>query len=426
VGFLKRVKRVIGREPGDDGLAFGLQAPGAWTFGGPFIGESMSRAHLELCAIDERSATVKNIGSNKLRINGELRTEAVVGVNDVLAVGGYVFLITMRPAVIPKLEFWKEPSPAFGEADVHDIVGETAIVWALRDRLAQLARMRTAVLIHGESGTGKEACAKAIHALSRRKGPFVAENMPTCDTDMGLAHLFGHGKEATGQKGLQARLGRIQMATGGTFFMDEIGELSMRMQACLLRLMQFNEVVPVGSSETQVVDVRLVAATNREIHDRDSLKFDLCGRLTDRVLTPSLNERREDIMLIVRHLVLAMCAESPDHPAHRFVRHVERKPSTIAVDPDFVVTLLRHDFLTNVHELKVLVAASMAQHAAAGVLRTPTTAVQWRPIGSADARVDTASVDVAEARKLVAELGITEAARRLGISRHALRRLLMK
>jgi psp operon transcriptional activator len=102
-----------------------------------------------------------------------------------------------------------------------------------------------------------------------------------------VTHLFGHGAEVTGQKGLKARIGRIESAVGGTFFIDEIGEISQRMQASLLRLVQFREVVPMGDNDGRVVDVRILAATNRHIHDRQHLKFDLAGRLTDRVMTPT-------------------------------------------------------------------------------------------------------------------------------------------
>ncbi|MFN8574118.1 MAG: sigma-54 dependent transcriptional regulator [Gemmatimonadaceae bacterium] len=200
------------------------------------------------------------------------------------------------------LQIDKTPEPGF-----EGIVGESKSLRAVLRQAGQVAPVETTVLITGETGTGKELIARAIHeASARRARPFVAINCGAIAQGLVESELFGHERGAfTGA--LQRRIGRFEMADGGTLFLDEVGELPLETQVKLLRVLQEREFERVGSTRAQSVDVRVIAATHRDLEaDVAAGRFraDLYYRLNVFPLRmPSLRERAGDIPLLVRHFL---------------------------------------------------------------------------------------------------------------------------
>lgn len=186
-------------------------------------------------------------------------------------------------------------------------IGDSQVMRQVFDHARRAALAESTVLIVGESGTGKELIAKASHSNSpRSRGPFVTVNMATVPESRVESELFGHIKGAfTGAT--ESRAGRFQAADGGTLFIDEIGDFASASQAKLLRVLEDNCVTPVGSNDDQQVDVRVVAATSRNLGELvrdDEFREDLYYRLNVVMISlPPLRERKEDIPLLVRHFV---------------------------------------------------------------------------------------------------------------------------
>jgi len=185
------------------------------------------------------------------------------------------------------------------------MIGESPLMLALRQRIAQIAPTSETVLITGESGTGKELVARAVHAESNRSGaPLVSLNCPVLSAQLMESELFGHERGAfTGAD--TSRTGRFELADGGTILLDEITEIELPLQAKLLRVLQERTFERVGTSESINVDVRVLATTNRDLQEEVSegnFREDLYFRLAVVPLTvPALRQRREDIPLLVRH-----------------------------------------------------------------------------------------------------------------------------
>jgi transcriptional regulator with GAF, ATPase, and Fis domain len=200
----------------------------------------------------------------------------------------------------------------------------------------------TTVLIRGESGTGKELAAQAVHTNSpRRERPFVAINCAALTETLLESELFGHERGAfTGA--LAQKKGKLEVADGGTLFLDEVGELAPVLQAKLLRVLQEREFERVGGTKTIRVDVRLVAATNRDLEEavrRGSFRQDLYYRLNVVAFEmPSLRERREDIALLASYF------------ASRYAARFKRKVTGIA--PEARELLTSYDWPGNVRELE--------------------------------------------------------------------------
>jgi PAS domain S-box-containing protein len=188
-----------------------------------------------------------------------------------------------------------------------EIVGTAPAVTALLSRVSKVASSDSTVLITGETGTGKELVARAIHRRSRRASrAFVAVNCAAIPRDLIASELFGHEKGAfTGA--LQRRLGRFELADGGTIFLDEVGELAPDTQVALLRVLQEREFERVGGQHPIRVDVRVIAATNRDLTEAVAdgrLREDLFYRLDVFPLeVPPLRERQEDITLLVEYFI---------------------------------------------------------------------------------------------------------------------------
>jgi formate hydrogenlyase transcriptional activator len=188
-----------------------------------------------------------------------------------------------------------------------DIIGSSSALQRVLEQVAIVAPTNATVLLHGETGTGKELVARAIHKLSRRRHrSFVCMNCAATPSGLLESDVFGHEKGAfTGA--LIQKKGRFELADGGTFFLDEIGDISLELQPKLLRAVQEQEFERLGSTRTIQVDVRMIAATHRSLREmvRDgSFREDLFYRLNVfPIEIPPLRERREDIPLLVNYFV---------------------------------------------------------------------------------------------------------------------------
>jgi formate hydrogenlyase transcriptional activator len=186
-----------------------------------------------------------------------------------------------------------------------EIVGTSPALQTVLSRISKVAPSDSTVLITGETGTGKELVARAIHRRSRRSGrAFVSVNCAAIPRDLIASELFGHEKGAfTGA--MQRRLGRFEMADGGTIFLDEVGELSPETQVALLRVLQEREFERVGGGQTIHVDVRVIAATNRDLEAaaaNGTFRQDLFYRLNVfPIEVPPLRERKDDILMLVEY-----------------------------------------------------------------------------------------------------------------------------
>ncbi|HJW81583.1 MAG TPA: sigma-54 dependent transcriptional regulator, partial [Acidiferrobacterales bacterium] len=194
------------------------------------------------------------------------------------------------------------------------LLGESPATRHLIEEIEKVAPYKTNVLITGESGTGKELVARTIHNLGpRRDRPWVAINCSAIPRDLMESELFGYVKGAfTGAA--QTRLGRLEQAQGGTLFLDEIGDLDLALQTKLLRVLQEREFSPVGSDQVRKVDVRIMAATNRDLKEmvrEGRFREDLFYRLdVYSIVVPPLRERREDVPLLAQAFLHELAADT--------------------------------------------------------------------------------------------------------------------
>src|SRR5436309_15589788 len=198
------------------------------------------------------------------------------------------------------------------------MVGASAAIQGLRSATAQAAPSNGRVMIFGEHGTGKELVARSIHFQSlRASGPFVEVNCAAIPEELIESELFGHTRGAfTGA--LTAKKGKFELADGGTLFLDEIADMTLKTQAKVLRVLQEQKVEPVGGTGSVTVDVRVIAATNKNLEEeirRGAFREDLFFRLNVIPFhVPPLRERREDIPLLARHFMAALSAEYGRRP----------------------------------------------------------------------------------------------------------------
>jgi two-component system nitrogen regulation response regulator NtrX len=222
------------------------------------------------------------------------------------------------------------------------MIGTSPAMKAVQDAIALAAPSKASVLVMGESGTGKELVARAIHRNSPRASrPFVKVNCAAIPEELIESELFGHEKGSfTGA--LRDQTGKFAQADGGTIFLDEVGDMSGRTQAKVLRALQDGEIEPVGAAKSFVVDVRVIAATNKRLEDEIAagrFREDLFYRLNVvPIHIPALRERREDIPALVGWFAEAFCRENG------------LKPKTIAADA--VEVLSRAPWRGNVRELR--------------------------------------------------------------------------
>jgi transcriptional regulator with GAF, ATPase, and Fis domain len=187
------------------------------------------------------------------------------------------------------------------------IIGQSPALKKVFGVLAKVAPTESTVLVTGESGTGKELLVRALHANSKRADkPFVPINCGAIPRELLESELFGHEKGAF-THAIRSRAGRFELADGGTIFLDEIGELDLSLQVKILRVLQEREFERVGGSKTQQVDVRIVAATNRDLEDevnKGNFREDLFYRLNVIPLhLPPLRQRGNDVSLLADHFL---------------------------------------------------------------------------------------------------------------------------
>ena len=304
--------------------------------------------------------------------------------------------------------------------DRRSIIGRSEIITNLLDTVAQIAPTEASVLLTGESGTGKEMIAGAIHFNSMRKeGPFIKINCAALTETLLESELFGHERGSfTGAD--RRKEGKFKQADHGTLFLDEVSEMSLAMQVKLLRVLQERELTRVGGEEVIKVDVRIIAATNRDLlQEIEAGRFrdDLFYRLNVITLNvPALRERREDIPLLA-HQFLTMFAEKNRKPLKGFT-------------PQAMDHMLRHDWPGNVRELMnsiergvVLSRGEYLDTQDLALVVRPSAAqipdIQGQPLEEVEKAAILRTLEQANGNK-------SETARRLGITRRTLHQKLKK
>ncbi len=295
-----------------------------------------------------------------------------------------------------------------------EIIGESVPIKALRQQIALMAATNGRVLIYGESGTGKELVAHAIHAQSgRAEGPFVEVNCAALPDDLIEAELFG---QRPGAPGVAApKIGKFEKADGGTLFLDEVGDMSLRVQAKLLRVLDEQRIEPVGAPQPVQVDVRVIASTNKNLEEeieRGNFREDLFYRLNVIPFeVPPLRERVEDIPLLAEHFL------------EEFAAAYGRKRKELT--PEAVRVLQQYPWPGNVRELKNLMERIVimypqtridARHIPLPAGRRAAERVQERPVSLQEVRQE------AERRYILKKLeetggNITRTAELLGLER---------
>ncbi len=304
-----------------------------------------------------------------------------------------------------------------------EMVGESLALRKVYDLIRRVAPAETTVLVLGENGTGKELAARAIHRGSpRRDKPFVAINCATLKDALLESELFGHEKGSfTGA--IAQKKGRIEVAESGTLFLDEIGELDLPLQAKLLRVLQEREYERVGGTGTLKADVRVVAATNRDIKQSikdGKFREDLFYRLN--VVSfemPPLRQRKEDIPLLAAHFIA------------RFKARVNRPVE--GVSSEARALLLRHDWPGNVRELENTIERAMVLGSTTLILPEdlPESLMESEPDSTLPLPAYHLGVQEAKRKQIldaiqVASGNISEAARALGVHPNYLHRLVTK
>ena len=306
---------------------------------------------------------------------------------------------------------------------LENLIGESSAMHEIFDTIRQVAPSRATVLLTGESGTGKELIAHAIHNLSsRNKTRFIAFNCAAFSPQLIESELFGHERGAfTGA--IERRVGRFEQAAGGTLFLDEIGEIDSNIQVKLLRALDPGLFERVGGNQSIQADVRLIAATNRDLAAlvrEGKFREDLYYRLAVvQIRVPPLRERKEDIPLLANTFLKEICER--DGKAFR------------PLSPDAMEALLRYDWPGNVRELKGAIdsGVTLATGNQITVKDLPLTVqgasggLPLREVGNQDF-VNIHDNEVRLIMRALDESGgnRTEAAKKLGISRRTLHRRL--
>jgi len=294
------------------------------------------------------------------------------------------------------------------------IIGSSPALESVLEQVERVAPTDSTVLIQGETGTGKELIARAVHNLSARCGrPFIKLNCAAIPFDLLESELFGHERGAfTGA--IAQKIGRFELADKGTLFLDEVGDIPLGLQPKLLRVLQEQEFERLGSTRTHQVDVRLVAATNRNLVDmvkRNEFRSDLYYRLNVfPVPLPPLRARREDIPALVEHFV--------DIYARRMSKQIDQ------ISPQTMSELTSYTWPGNIRELQnfiersVILTSGNVLESPLASLRNPAEAESLGPTTMEDAEREHIRKILEQTRWVVA--GPNGAAARLGIKRSTL------
>jgi len=303
------------------------------------------------------------------------------------------------------------------EREFEGIVANSDPMWNLFAMIQRVAPHFRSILIHGPTGAGKDLVATALHRRSRVAGKFVVLNCSAVVETLFESELFGHVRGAfTGAD--RDKTGLFELANGGTLFLDEIGDMPLPTQAKLLRALQNQEVLPVGSLTPRKVNVRIIAATHRELRaeiGNGRFREDLYYRLSMvELAVPPLKDRPEDIPLLALHFV------------QKFSREYSRKLDGLT--PRASIVLQRHDWPGNVRELEHVIgrACMLADGTRLDVEDFPEHLMHLSRTPEATPEATTSSLAEQERRLLEEALRASggnqsEAARRLGIGRDALR-----
>jgi len=294
------------------------------------------------------------------------------------------------------------------------IIGSCDLIRGVCEVIRRVAPMPSTVLIQGESGTGKELAARAIHKFSGRSGSFVPINCGAMQPELLESELFGHAKGAfTGA--VKAREGLFSYADGGTLFLDEIGEMPLAMQTRLLRVMEDRTVRPVGGNRATPVDVRIIAATNRDLKaevDKGNFREDLFYRLNVlSIRMPALRERIQDLPELIAYFANSIATDLG----------VAAPPIS---EPE-IMQLAQYDWPGNIRELKNVMERCLLLNQSPSQ-SLPSAAVDGLSGGNPSDR-DDLSLEAIERRHILRVLDMehgnkSAAARRLGVSRKTLER----
>jgi len=405
--------------PGGDGSITRLQA-GATLFGrdgacaGCLPSASVSRTHAEIRWTPGSAPMLRDLDStNGVFLNARRIRQAPLKTRDVIKIGDFIGVLVSLPA---------DGSTGWTFEEVTDGY------WAGPALLAALAPARLVattdlpVVIQGETGSGKEGAARAIARWSGRSGPFTAVNCAALPEALAEGELFGYRKGAFSGAD-RAHAGFLRAAEGGTLLLDEIADLSLPIQAKLLRAVEQREVIPLGESKPVPIDVRFLAATQAPLQqavDEKRFRGDLLARLDGlTVRIPALRERIEEVPFL-----LAKLLERNRAPA-----------APPRLDPRLVESLCAHDWPFNVRELALLVRRLLALHPGAAVLDHGVLAERAPPADVLDAGIDAGAnaedgpdpPPAALLAALRADRGnVKRTAAALGISRGRLYRLMEK
>ena len=346
-------------------LTIGRHAPPRAA--GPWLvveDERVSREHARLEQVGD-AVVLHDCGSkNGTQLNGQnLPAKGCLPLSDgdVIGVGRSILLVRHEVAT-------------HADAEIASIVGVSAAACQLRHSIAQAAHSGQPVLLLGATGTGKEVAAHALHRLSGRAGKLVPVNCAAIPSTLAESLFFGVQRGAF--TGALSSPGVFGEAEGGTLFLDEVGELPIELQAKLLRAIEQREFLPLGSTKAVRCDVRIVAATNRDLAQemqRGSFRADLLARLAAAVIAlPLLRERREDVLLLARHFA----------------------GGTLSVSPSLAEAMVLYPWPFNVRELRNIVARMQAEVTDAALLRM----LKASPQASAADRRQTPAAGPTEAR----------------------------
>ena len=254
-------------------------------------------------------------------------------------------LITIRNAM-DKTSLVKETKVLRKKVSrIQEIIGESTPIQKIKETIEKVAATDARVLVTGENGSGKELVAKWLHEMSNRsQGPLIEVNCAAIPSELIESELFGHEKGSF-TSAVKQRIGKFEQAHGGTLFLDEIGDMSLSAQAKVLRALQEGKITRVGGDKEIAVDVRVVAATNKDLMkevEAKNFRLDLYHRLGVILIhVPSLNERREDIPLLVQHFIDEIAKEYGQSPK--------------AIADGAVELLKKHNWTGNIRELRNVV-----------------------------------------------------------------------